>query len=153
MYLDEESFLCLYKSMVRPHLEYANQVWAIRLKCQIDIIENVQKRATKVILGFDNIEYEERLKKLKLHTLTYRRLRGDLIETYKILSPKYDPDVCEGFIKLRKDSITRGHLSSLKIFKHGCRLNVRKNCFPNSRCVECPASAGRFCKICGVLQR
>ena len=129
MYLDEESFLCLYKSIVRPHLEYANQVWAPRLQRQIDSVENVQRRATKLIPGFDHLEYEERLKKLKLPTLTYRRLRGDLIETFKILSKKYDPDVCEGFIDLREDSITRGH--SLKIFKHGCRLNVRKNCFPN----------------------
>ena len=93
MYLDEESFLCLYKSIVR-HLEYANQVWATRLQWQIDSVENVQRRVTKLIPGFDNLEYEERLKKLKLHPLTYRRLRGDLIETFKILSPKYDPDQC-----------------------------------------------------------
>ena len=129
MYLDEESFLCLYKSIVRPHLEYANQVWAQRLQRQIDCVENVQRRATKLIPGFNNLEYDERLKKLKLPTLTYRRLRGDLIETFKILFPKYYPDVCEGFIDLREDIITRGH--SLKKFKHECRLNVRKNCFPN----------------------
>ena len=128
MYLDKESCLCLYKSIVRPHLEYANQVWAPRLQRQIDSEENVHRTATKLIPGFDNLEYKERLKKLKLPTLTYRRLKGDLIETFKILSQKYDPGVCEGFTDLRQDSTTRGH--SLKIFKHGCRLNVRKTVFP-----------------------
>ena len=72
-------------------------------------------------------------KKLRLPTLTYRRLRGDLIETYKILTNKYDPEICENFIELRKDSNTRGH--SLKIYKQRCKLNVRKNCFPH-RIVE-----------------
>ena len=121
---------CVYISQyVRPHLEYAYQVWAPRLQKQIDSVENVQRRATKLIPGFDDLEHRERLKKLKLPTLTFRRLRGDLIETFKILSQNYDPDVCEGFIDLREDSITRGH--SLKIFKHWCRLNIRKNCFPN----------------------
>ena len=73
MYLDEEIFLNLYKALVRPHLEYANQIWAPRLQRQIDSIENVQKRATKLLPGYDNLSYEERLKKLRLPTLTYRR--------------------------------------------------------------------------------
>ena len=54
MYLDEESFLCLYKSIVRPYLEYANRVWAPRLQRQIDSVENAQRRATKLIPGFDH---------------------------------------------------------------------------------------------------
>ena len=128
MYLDEEIFLNLYKALVRPHLEYANQIWSPWLQRQIHSIENVQKRATKLLPGYDNLSYEERLKKLRLPTLTNRRLRGDLIETYKILTNKYDPEICENFIELRKDSNTRGH--SLKIYKQRCKLNVRKNCFP-----------------------
>ena len=133
MYLAEEIFLNLYKALVRPHLEYANQIWSPRLQRQIDSIENVQKRATKLLPMYDNLSYEERLKKLRLPTLTYRRLRGDLIETYKILTNKYDPEICGNFIELRKDSNTRGH--SLKIYKQRCKLNVRKNCFPH-RIVE-----------------
>ena len=133
MYLDEESFLNLYKALVRPHLEYANQIWAPKLQRQIDSIENVQKRATKLLPGYENLSYEDRLRKPNLPTLTYRRLRGDLIETYKILTNKYDPEICENFIELRKDSNTRGH--SLKIYKQRCKLNVRKNCFPH-RIVE-----------------
>ena len=96
---------------------------------QIDSVENVQRRATKLIPGFDNLKYGERLKKPKLPTLTYRRFNRDIIETFLILTQKYDPAVCEGLIDLREDSITREH--SLKFFKHGWRLNIRKNCFPN----------------------
>ena len=62
MYLDEEIFLNLYKALVRPHLEYANQIWAPRLQRQIDSVENMQKRATKLLPGYDNLSYEERLK-------------------------------------------------------------------------------------------
>ena len=127
MYLDEEIFINLYKDLVRPHLEYADQIWAPWLQRQIDSIENMQKRATKLLPGYDNLSYEEIFKKLRLPTLTYRRLRGDLIETYKILTNKYDPEIGENLIELRKDSNTRGH--SLRIYKQRCKLNVRKIAF------------------------
>ena len=76
IHLDEESFLRLYKALVRPHLEYANSVWAPRFKRQVEVIENVQRRATKLIPDFKDLTYEERIRKLKLPTLKYRRLRG-----------------------------------------------------------------------------
>jgi hypothetical protein len=93
-HLNEEMFLSLYKALVRPHIEYANQVWSPRLQKHKDSIENVQHRATKLLPGFRDMSYEERLMKLRLPTLSYRRLRGDLIEVFKILSQKYDPAVC-----------------------------------------------------------
>ena len=99
-----------------------------RLQRQIDSMENIQNRATKLIQCFDNKEYEERLEKLEQATLIYRILTGDLIETCKILSQKYDFDACEAFIDLREDSITRGQ--SRKSFKHDCVFNVRKTVFP-----------------------
>ena len=61
----------------------------------IDMIENVQKRANKQIPGLKDIPFEDRLKELNLPTLAYRRIRGDLIETYKIASGKYDPEVSD----------------------------------------------------------
>ena len=99
------------------------------------MIENVQRRATKMIPGFNSLTYPERLQKLKLPTLTYRRLRGDLIEAYKILTAKYDSDVCDNFIKLRNDCVgpeapaTRGN--SFKMYKQKCTLEVRKHGFPH----------------------
>ena len=49
-------------------------------------IEEVQKRATKLIPGFYNLSYQERLQRLKLPTLAYRRAHGDMIEVYKMLA-------------------------------------------------------------------
>ncbi len=61
--------------------------------------------------------------KLKLSTLSYRRSRGDMMETYTILCGKYDEDCTEGLFKVR-ESDTRGHTK--KVFKKRTRLNVRK---------------------------
>ena len=120
--------------MVRPHLEYANQVWAPRLQRQIDSLENVQRRATKLVPGFKDMSYENRLKALNLPTLAYRRLRGDVIELYKIVSGKYDPEVCKDFIKMRKDVTPKGmntRGNAFKIFKEFNGQNLRKNSFPH----------------------
>ena len=77
-YMDERIFSLLYKSMVRPHLEYGNVIWHPNKVKLIDLIENVQRRATKQVPGLGNLPYEDRLKKLKLPTMSYRRLRGDM---------------------------------------------------------------------------
>ena len=80
--LDEGTFLLLYKVLVRPHLEYANALWSPYKIKDITAIENVQRRATTLVSSLKNLEYEDRLRKLKLPTLKYRRLRGDMIETH-----------------------------------------------------------------------
>ena len=128
-HLDEDMFLQLYKSMVRPHLEYANQVWSPRLEKHVTLIENVQRRATKLVPGLKDLDYEDRLKKLKLPTLAYRRLRGDLIEVYKIMTGKYDPDACEGLIVRREGERSTGHPH--KIFKERPSRDLRKYGFPH----------------------
>ena len=74
----------LYTTYVRPHLEFAVSTWNPYLQKDINSIEKVQRRATKVSYAIKNISYEERLKNLKLTTLKDRRLRGDLIQKYKI---------------------------------------------------------------------
>ena len=71
-----------YKHLVRSHLEYNNSVWATYRKLDIDKLEKVQKRATKMIQGMG--KYPERLRQLELPTLAYRRNRGDMIVTYKM---------------------------------------------------------------------
>ena len=82
-FLDETSFRYLFQALVRPHLEYAEAVWSPFTKKDIHTIEKVQKRATKLIPSLKNMDYPNRLKKLKMPTLQYRRLRGDMIEVYK----------------------------------------------------------------------
>ena len=127
--MDEDIFRCLWVALVRPHLEYANQVWAPYLVKDVEAIENVQRRATKLIPTLKSLNYEERLRKLGLPTLAYRRARGDMIETYKILRGIYDEDVCHDIFVLQEDQRTRGH--SKKIFKKMSRLNKSKNSFCN----------------------
>ena len=93
-YMDEESFTQIFKGLVRPHLEYATPVWAPHghgYGKHIEDLENVQRRATKTIPGFKNLDYDARLRKLKLPTLAYRRTRGDMIQVYKMLHE--DPKV------------------------------------------------------------
>ncbi|XP_076063399.1 uncharacterized protein LOC143038265 [Oratosquilla oratoria] len=109
IHLDLDTFNILFISLVRPHLEYANQVWCPHLAKDTDAVENVQRRATKLVPCLKGMSYEERLRTLELPTLTYRRSRGDLIETYKILSGKYDSECTEGLFRKREDTITRGN--------------------------------------------
>jgi len=56
--LDEEIFLLLCKALVRPHLEYANAIWSLNKIKDITVIENVQRRATKLIPSLRNMGYE-----------------------------------------------------------------------------------------------
>ena len=90
-FLDCVLFKKLYTTFVRPHLEYAQSVWAPHLHKFIDMIEKVQIRATKMVDGLGSLEYSERLRKLDLPTLVYRRARGDMIEVFKHMHI-YDPD-------------------------------------------------------------
>ena len=51
IYMDRNTFILLYKSLVRPHLEYANSVWSPHMKGVIEDIETIQKRATKLVIS------------------------------------------------------------------------------------------------------
>ena len=100
-YIDKDVFNKLYKSLVRPHLEYAQEVWQPYLKRQSKLIEGVQRRATKLIPELKNLNYEERLSHLKLPTLKYRRLRGDMILTFNLFN-NGDNEVMGKLLKLHK---------------------------------------------------
>jgi hypothetical protein len=110
-HLDTDIFKLLYTSHVRTHLEYANQIWYPILKKDIEAVENIQRRATKTIPGIKHLSYRERLKKLHLPTLAFRRLRGSMIETYKIMNI-YDNSITPNLTK--SSTNTRGH--SFKLF-------------------------------------
>ena len=100
--------LPLYKSIVRPHLEYAIQFWCPYYKKDIEKLERVQHRATKMIPTLRNKPYEERIELLGLTTLKTRRLRGQLIQTFKILN-QYDKIDYNYLFKLDVNSRTRGN--------------------------------------------
>ena len=106
-YMSKGVFCLLHKAMVRSQLEYANSVWNPHGKEDIETIEKVQMRATKLVESVRNLSYEDRLTKLGIPSLKYRRLRGDLIEVYKIITKKDIKSNCNLF--LHKELVTRGN--------------------------------------------
>jgi len=82
----KEIVIPLYKSLARPHLEHCSQIWSPHY---IKLVEGVQRRATKLVQGMEGLHYDDRLKCLNLMRLETRRVRSDLIETFKIVNGKY----------------------------------------------------------------
>ena len=75
-YIDKDMFLLLYKSIVRPVLEYGNTVWSVYFKKEGEKLEKVQRRTTKMVQAIKHFPYLDRLKYLDLPTLVYRRQRA-----------------------------------------------------------------------------
>ena len=90
-YRDCKTFMKLFIQRVRPILEYCGQAWCPWLRQDIDLLENVQRRAVRAVSGL-NGTYEEKLLSLNMLSLEQRRLRGDMIETYKLLHNFEDID-------------------------------------------------------------
>ena len=125
-YKEKKLIIPLYKAIVRPHLEYCIQASRPYRKKDIDTLERIQRRATKMIPELRDLSYEERLKECGLTTIETRRLRGDQIEVFKILNG-YENIDRNMFFSLKKDSRTRGH--EVKLVKDQCRLDIRKHSF------------------------
>ena len=133
-YMDEDMFLLLYKALVRPHVEYATCIWNPYLKYNMDMIERVQRRATKIVPSLKDLSYSDRLKKLNLETLEYRRRRADLLETYRIMNGDHIIDqscycsICPGkqMFTPALSSATRGHDRKLQIQE---ATGIRKHFF------------------------
>ena len=93
------------------------------------MLEKVQRSFTKRILGLNGMSYTQRLETLGLPSLEFRRVRGDLIETYKLLQEIYDPLTTKELLNVNKHSTTRGH--NFKLLKNTPRLNTYKHFFTN----------------------
>ena len=87
-YRDKETFMSLYTTYVRPHLEYAVQAWCPWTLGDKDLLENVQKWAVAMVTNLKGRSYKERLAELGMTTLEDRRRRGDLIQMYRVIAGK-----------------------------------------------------------------
>ena len=94
----------LYKSLVRLHREYGSASWGSLDQKDTTLLENVQRRATRLVPGLHDREYEDRLKQLKLPSFHYRRTKGDMIKLYKHTHGMYHIDT--KFIKLDQSPTT-----------------------------------------------
>ena len=119
---DKVSLGLLSKSLVLPHLEYCNVIWGTFYKGDIIAVEKIQRRATKLVPESKHLSYQDRLQALDIPSLSYRRQRGDMIATYKLLTNQ---------LKIKGEELfsmgnvtTRGH--KYKLFKHATKF-VRTN--------------------------
>ena len=106
---DADAITTLYKSMVRPHLEYGNAIWGPCYVGDLKLVEGVQRRATKLIPHLYDTPYEDRLRELMLPSMTYRRKRGDMIQLFKIMNGLVRLDATELFTPVSMVNNTRGH--------------------------------------------
>ena len=121
-----ETMINLYKTMVRPHLEYCVSAWSPHYIKDRLLLEKVQHRFTRLLPGFRSLPYEERLHQLRLWTLEERRNRADLIEVFKMAHGLSAIPLDEMF-HLDVSRRTRGH--SLKLIKYRCNKDVKKYFF------------------------
>ena len=119
-FMDVGMFKAIYPSMIRSHMEHAVQAWSPQLKKDINLLELVQRRATKLVGSLRDCTYEQRKTALGLTSLEVRRARGDLIEVFKII---------HGFENIQRDQFFK---MESEVHEHELRHNELKIYVPQA---------------------
>ena len=136
-YRDKNTFLRLFRTYVRPHVDYCAPAYSPLTQGDKDILENVQKRAIGMVTNFKGRTYEEKLAEAGMVTLETRRLRGDLLQAYRVLNGVDDVDPSKWFNKVqeRNGAMSTRHTRGVFNVERG-RGNgeVRKNFWSQRVC-------------------
>ncbi|KFQ76619.1 hypothetical protein N335_05439, partial [Phaethon lepturus] len=127
-----EGILSVCSTLVRPHLESCIQLWSPQHKKYMDLLEHLQRRATKMVKGMEHLSCEDRLRELGLLSLEERRLWGDLIAAFQYFKGAYKKDGVRLFSRACCDR-TRGN--GFKLKEGRLRLDMRKK-FLTTRVVK-----------------
>ena len=124
-HLDAHNLPQLYKTIVRPIIEYGNSVWWPVQKQERVELEKIQHGATKLIPELRNLKYEDRLRQLNIPTIAYRHLRGDMINVYKYATNKYKTHL----LNFDTNSTTRSN--GFKLNTQRCNTTKYQKSFTN----------------------
>ena len=128
-YRDKHVFTQLYKQYVRPHLEFSVPAWSPWTESDKETLEKVQKRFINMISGLTGKTYTEKLKEVGLWSLEDRRIRYDMVETYKILHGVTKVNKTTWFTPINQQSqhLTRLSSDHLNLSAPAAKLEIRRN--------------------------
>jgi hypothetical protein len=130
-YRDKYTFTKLYKTYVRPHLEFSTPAWSPWTQSDINTLEKVQEKFVNMVSGLAGRNYEQKLKELQLESLASRRQLADLVMVYKIMHGHGDLDPDHWFDKYTGDRLTRAASGPMNVKSRGGRLEIRSGFFSN----------------------
>ena len=128
-YRDRYVFINLYKQYVRPHLEFCSPAWSPWTQADINCLENIQQRAVRLVSGLRSQDYKDRLQELKLLSLKDRRIKTDMITTYKILNGFDRVDSSTWFKQINQTRRTRLNADPANLESSFSKTEIRRNFF------------------------